>query len=281
MIKNENFHKDDFFKINYFLFLPSRAPDFLNKMTFLIGYMKQHGVYDAYSIDKDTGELVYEWRKDKRFKHLANNDKSDIKEYQREKALYISLMNSNKEHGILYNDNGNFRDLNWDPTKDIFDPSQDQLQDAYAMEEINAIKQEVDMTFGYMDEDVKSMFFRKGITSLFGQFKTFSTAVKGVWFLTPDEYDKGKRVHIADEQGRKLYYKPVMNDDGTNGHMEYTTDETDEFGNAYDPVYQWMGTPMEGIMWSLVDLLNVFNPTKMREAWGNPVKQANFIIATG
>jgi len=59
------------------------------------------------------------------------------------------------------------------------------------MEEINGIRQEVDMTFGYMDNDVKSMIYKEGIFTLFGQFKTFATAKKAQWMLTPDEYDRG------------------------------------------------------------------------------------------
>jgi hypothetical protein len=68
-----------------------RSPDYLNRMVLFVAKMKHDGCYDAYSLD-ENGRLKYEWRKDKRFDLLAANDKSDIEAYNKQKALYYSLI---------------------------------------------------------------------------------------------------------------------------------------------------------------------------------------------
>ena len=42
-------------------------------MTLLIGYLHKHGCLDAHSIDKETGQLKYDWKKDKRFDLYAKD----------------------------------------------------------------------------------------------------------------------------------------------------------------------------------------------------------------
>jgi hypothetical protein len=73
MVGNENFNKTDPMRFNDRLFWCTRAPDFLNRMTILVGYMMKHGCYSAHSLDSE-GNLVYDWKKDKRFTAYANND---------------------------------------------------------------------------------------------------------------------------------------------------------------------------------------------------------------
>ena len=60
-------------------------------MVLFVAKMKHDGCYDAYSLD-ENGRLKYEWQKDKRFNLLASNDKSDIEAYNKQKALYYSLI---------------------------------------------------------------------------------------------------------------------------------------------------------------------------------------------
>ncbi|GMO69303.1 MAG: hypothetical protein Nk1A_8310 [Endomicrobiia bacterium] len=81
VVANQNYYKTDPLRFKYLLFWGTRAPDFLNRMTFLVGYMYKWGVYDAYTVNKDTQELEYDWKKDARFSLLAKNDKSDLSKY--------------------------------------------------------------------------------------------------------------------------------------------------------------------------------------------------------
>jgi hypothetical protein len=57
-----------------------RAPDFLNRMTLFVAKCYEDGVYDAFDI-KD-GKLVYDWKKDERFKIFASGNKSNPKYYE-------------------------------------------------------------------------------------------------------------------------------------------------------------------------------------------------------
>jgi hypothetical protein len=40
-----------------------------------------------------------------------------------------------------------------------------------------------------------------------------------------------------------------------------------------------MGSPMEGIFWSLIDLVNVLRFDNFKKAWNDPVKIRNLVIA--
>jgi hypothetical protein len=137
---NWNRHAKDFARFNYFLFWSNRAPDFLNKMTFLVGYMHQHGIFDAYSADAQDG-LKYDWKKDKRFNLLATNNQSNMTEYLKQKALYSSLMRDFVKDGRQVYDETTkeMRDIRWDETN-FNNPKNDQLPDGYGRKEIQAIK---------------------------------------------------------------------------------------------------------------------------------------------
>jgi hypothetical protein len=53
--------------------------------------MKADGSWEAHHIDKNTGELIYNYEKDARFKAFATNDKSDPKAYYMSKSLYYAV----------------------------------------------------------------------------------------------------------------------------------------------------------------------------------------------
>jgi len=53
--------------------------------------MMEEGSWDA--IIEKNGKLEYDWTKDKRYSKFANGDTSDLKEYNKQKALYIANYN--------------------------------------------------------------------------------------------------------------------------------------------------------------------------------------------
>ena len=59
-------------------------------MVLFAARMHHDGVEDAYFI-KD-GQLVYDYKKDKRFEAYVKNDKSDIIKYSKQRSLYLSLL---------------------------------------------------------------------------------------------------------------------------------------------------------------------------------------------
>lgn len=58
LIQRMNYYQGDAFRFNANLFWFNRAPDYLNRMTLLVGYMKKYGCYDAYEF-KDN-KLIYD-----------------------------------------------------------------------------------------------------------------------------------------------------------------------------------------------------------------------------
>lgn len=77
----------------------------------------------------------------------------------------------------------------------------DDLPEAFTTTENKKFKSESDMIFGYMDHDVKSLFFRRSAGILFGQFMTYITAKKNQWFLARGQYGDGHWEHMTNNEG--------------------------------------------------------------------------------
>ena len=60
LVSRLNYFQGDPLRFNGNLFWCNRAPDYLNRMTILVGYMKKYGCYDAYEF-KDN-QLMYNWK---------------------------------------------------------------------------------------------------------------------------------------------------------------------------------------------------------------------------
>lgn len=274
MVERQNFGKGNMFRFNERLFWTARAPDYLHRMTILYAYMIKHGCLDAHKVVGDHVE--YDWTKDKRFSLYAkdrtgNSIPSSMKEeWQNQRALFEAMKQQMIEEGAVYI-------KNWETGETAqLTVDDDFLPKAYTDLEAQKIIQEANTMFGYMDTDNKSLYFKKGIGVIIGQFQTFFSAKKNQYFLQRGAYKDGKWVHSTDINGNKLYY--TYNDAG---EKILTTEITDM------PAITWEGSMMEGIFWSLKDLLNIFNLTstegrdKLKKAWRDPVKRRNFILALG
>lgn len=270
IVDRMNYEKTDGFRFNDRMFWANRAPDFLARMTILIGYMKKHGCYDAHSLK--NGEIVYDWKKDKRFSALANpNADTHSSEWQYQRSLYNAMMETFIEENYkVPSADGTYRTLSTE--KDSRGVYKENLPQAYTTVEANMIKQESDSIFGYMDHDTKSLYLKKGMFIFLHQFQTFLSAKKNQYFLKRGTYDQGHWVQVKDDQGNKLYWKVVEDTDGNTIKIKTTE-------NTGDPIVDWEGKIMEGIAWSLRDLFNFTKPERMKEAWKDPVKRRNFLLA--
>jgi len=78
-----------------------RAPDYLNRMVLFSAHMHHDGVEDAYYI-KD-GQLVYDWKKDKRFSvyNDPNGFQNNPAEYNKQRSKYLSLLRQFNKEGRL------------------------------------------------------------------------------------------------------------------------------------------------------------------------------------
>jgi hypothetical protein len=82
------------------LYSTLRGPDYLNRMVLFSARLHHDGADKAYSIDKETNKLKYNYRLDDRFSIYASGDTSH-KDYHKQRGQYLSLLRAfNKERNI-------------------------------------------------------------------------------------------------------------------------------------------------------------------------------------
>ena len=75
--------------IENWMFKFASRPDFYNRMTIFTAQMMGDGCLEAHHIN-EKGELVYDWKKDKRFEAFANGRVNDPK-YNQQRSLYYTV----------------------------------------------------------------------------------------------------------------------------------------------------------------------------------------------
>lgn len=269
--EKQNFNVTKMFKWSNRMLAPNKFPDFTGRMTLLVGYLHKVGALDAHSIENDY-DVVYDWSKDKRFELYAN-DKSGLsisenqkQEWANQRGNYVSRMVQLKNKGwkITDKETGTLRNLELT----------DDLPIAFTSEEIGAFKQESNTMFGYMDTDEKSLIYKLSQGLLFGHFSTFLTAKKNQLILHTDKNGQGKWKQMTEaDTGLPMYQRIIQDEDGNIIDYEPTTEVTDM------PLYGWNGTITEGMLWSLMDLFNFTKMDTLKEAWKDPYKKKNALIA--
>ena len=271
-VSKQNFNRSSLFDINSKLYWFNRAPDFLNRMTLLIAYMKKHDCLKAHTINEND-ELVYDWKKDGRFNLLAEHKSSDkLNEEDKNQWFYQrALYNRMKEEFISEGYVVKFTDKNGNVDHRLM-TMDDDLPRAYTTKESESIHQEANTLFGYMDSDIKSLYLKKTIFIYLHQFQTYLSAKKNQWFLKRGKYAEGNYTHLKDAVTGELLYKQFNPETGE--FIGLTTEANEH------PHIVWTGRTVEGILWSLVDLFNVTDLGSLKEAWNDPVKLRNLVIAS-
>lgn len=218
------FQGNPFMKLNHF-------PDFLHRISFLIGFMKMDGIYDAYSWNGN--ELVYNWKKDKRFelfvKYKDNpgsvpSDKID--EYRKQEGLYQYMIREFANQGLRSSPNGPILKYG------------DDLPKAYTNNQIDSIKDVINSTHGHMNQYDKTQAERTMYVSMYLMFKSWLKTKVNTYTMKGDYYKQGE-VKPLIINGKQMYRHSVLDDEGNeinsfiddnpdNGVMEY----------AFIPSYQ-------------------------------------------
>ena len=228
-----------------------RRPDFLNRMTLFVARCMQDGCWEAWSVKND--QLVYDWKKDKRFKALVDGSSKDSIEYKTAKALYMSKVKEyneeNPEHPVSLDHN----DENCLPTP-------------YSNKEILSIKEVADNIYGTYDKPLKAMGEHTTIMWFFGMYTTWMNGIYNNYFMKPGKYSTNmtKREQMVDDAGNPLFM--------------------DEFGNVVTddtglPLTKQVPILCQGIVWTIRSLYETFNEggwQKVKEYLvANPQEQAN------
>lgn len=233
------------------LYATLRKPDFLNRMVLFMAKLKHDGSYKAYSVE--NGILKYNWTLDERFSLLASNNKSNIEEYNKQKALYLSqIIAYNKERGT-----------NLPVSLDT------NLPEGYTLNQIEEIKHLGNTIYGAYSASEKA-----GYEQMFlgHQFAVFSTWMNGIWDVyfgqrRESSYETEK-VQAEDEYGNKLY----LDEDG---NITITVTDT--------PYLKDVPLIVQGVFNTLKDLgaILLFKNNKWEtfksEILGNKVQKRNLL----
>ena len=228
---------------NFFMRFASR-PDFYNRLTIFGAQMREDGTWDAHSLNSE-GILVYDFKKDKRFTALINNDKSNLELYNEQKGLYISMAKQFVIENAKYQDGTEF----------VFEFDEKNIKPlprAYTTLQSESMKEIADNIYGYYTHEKKSMIHATFLGTMWMQFRTYWSGKKNQYLGTQGVKLRGRWKTIEgycyDENGQII----KINEDGSN--------------DTKVPVKIWEGDWQEGILLTMSDLLKNIKDSKSIES---------------
>lgn len=225
-----------------YMYMCNTVPDYYNRLSILIAKMVHDGSYDAHTLV--DGVFQYDATKDNRFSYyLANRSKhmlgdkyvaatNDI-EYNKQRQRYLLLVS---QLNIEYKGERVFEEANIVPK-------------AYSEIERSSLKSFSDMAYGYYDKDAQAQINNHWYGMVWMQFMQFWPGKMKMWFAKPtDESPMGRMEQdfVMEDGVKKLqWFKTEIDENGV--PKPVVTDE-----NTGDPVLKWVGTPYEGLMYSVL-----------------------------
>ena len=242
------------------LYTTSTAPDFYNRMTIFVACMIKDGCYDAHTMGPD-GQVIYNMEFDDRFsewwKH--RNDKNYKSEtFYQQRALYewTARQFNSEGYDLKIGEPGPDGEL-------IFDP----LPMAYTNLQKDSIKESIGTILGMYDHEESETNRLKTFSIYFRQFQTYWAGEVKKYFAVVDKDTKTAkgRPELKRENG-KIVYKA--------GYDEYgeVIETTDNKNGDLEPIYQWTGHPVEGLVISFLGTLHDVFSKDFREK----LKNGNF-----
>lgn len=230
--------------INYddWLYATIKKPDFLNRMVLFVAQCHKDGIWDAFSIN-DTGELVYDWKKDKRFSIYASGDRNNPEYAKQMGAYYNAVRAYNNDH----------------PDSPIsFDGNETPLPEPYSQKEIETFKNLANSIYGAYDKSVKAMYEHTAIASVFGMFTTWMNGMYANYFTKPGQYGNTdyKIDQASNEKGDLLFFDDLGNQIYKHDNKWYydgTDIEVTENLNNVQPVMDKIPVVVQGVWYSLID----------------------------
>lgn len=230
-------------------------PDYYNRMTIFTAQMIKDGTWDAY--EKVGNELVYDFKKDKRFSRLHEPNPTKDAEYYKQLGEYTAMAkqfvveNARELHGP---DKGKrFRYVEGEIRP---------LPKAYTNQQSEAYKNIADDIYGYYSHEKKAMVHALLLGKLFMQFKTYFSGKKNQYFMPGGVRMRGDYQHASDDEGHKLY--SYTDNDGLesyaslqdNGKYINTSTGEEITSDTLVPFYAWKGQYQEGVAVTVARLLS-------------------------
>lgn len=243
-----------------------RRPDFLNRMTLFVAKCYKDGVYDAFDI-KD-GKLVYDWKKDERFKIYASGNKADPKYAEQMGAYYNAVRAYNLDHPeatIRFNED---------------------LPMPYSFQEVEAMKNVANSIYGSYDRSTRAAYEHMALGTFFGMFSTWMNGIYTNYMMKPGQYQNGefKLEQATDEASNLKFFDDlgqtiiqITDDDGNIKYFyESTGQEATENLTKIQPVMDKVPIVIQGIWYTLTDSLKALTKGNFQEdIWLDPVQRKN------
>lgn len=245
-----------------------RRPDFLNRMTLFIAKCYEDGVYDAFDI-KD-GELVYDWKKDDRFKIYASGDTKNRKYYDQQGAYFNAIRAYNREHPdatLEYTDN---------------------LPMPYTLQQVEEMKNVANSIYGSYDRSTRAAYEHMALGVFFGMYSTWMNGIYANYMMKPGQYTNGSTELIQDKDSAGNF--KFLDDTGQvivqykkeDGSIQYFYDGTmkqaTENLTHIQPLMYRVPIVIQGIYYTLKDSLRAFSNGEFKsEIWVDPVQRMNLL----
>lgn len=243
-----------------------RRPDFLNRMTLFVAKCYKDGVYDAFDI-KD-GELVYDWKKDERFKIYASGNEADPKYAEQMGAYYNAVRAYNLDHPeatIRFNED---------------------LPMPYSFQEVETMKNVANSIYGSYDRSTRAAYEHMALGTFFGMFSTWMNGIYTNYMMKPGQYQNGEfqLEQATDDAGNLLFFDDlgqtiiqITDDEGNVKYFyESTGQEATENLTKIQPVMDKVPIVIQGIWYTLTDSLKALTKGNLQEdIWLDPVQRKN------
>lgn len=256
------------------LFIGCSAPDYQHRMAILIAKMMDDGCWDALSTNEND-ELVYDFKKDKRFEAYIKGDITNSK-YLEQKTLYLKNLEEWNAQGYRKPDGTTLKEG-------------DDLPQPYTNREGQSIKNYADILYGHYDDESRSLMNDMFIGTFFMQYKTFVTAKLEQWTMEGGVYN----IEYLKQQydpltGEKLYeIMRYPNPDGTGVPTRNIIKESvlkdlpKEDREQARPYIEWTGQPMEGMArsaWNMAKAIRHMSKEELDEIWNDPHERGLLLL---
>lgn len=252
--------------VKEWMYATLRRPDFLNRMTLFVAKCYKDGVYDAFDI-KD-GQLVYDWKKDERFRIFASGDKSNKKYAEQMGAYYNAVRAYNLDH----------------PEATIrFD---EDLPMPYSFQEVETMKNVANSIYGSYDRSTRAAYEHMALGTFLGMFSTWMNGIYANYMMKPGQYQNGQfeLKQAKDESGNLKFFDDLgqtiiqITDDAGNVKYFYegTGQEATENLTKIQPVMDKVPIVIQGIWYTITDSLKAITNGNFKEdIWLDPVQRKN------
>lgn len=245
--------------VGRWMYSMNTIPDYYNRLSLFLAKMIHDGSYDAHTMI--DGKMTYDVKLDKRFEHyLQNRDKHKDADGDYIPAKNDALYNKQRNLYLLLVEQLNIENAGED--KEPFTEN-DLIDKAYSEKERASFKSFTDMAYGYYDKDSQSQLNNTWYGMVWLQFMQFWPGKMKQWFGKPLDASRSpigqfKQKTEKDENGVEvpLFKKPRLDEQGNylkeNGQIVFDFVRED----TGDPLYEWTGSPQEGLMYSMLYTLH-------------------------